>query len=51
MAALWAGNHEVVIADHPSLLGALRLQLALVVAEKARRTTSRANADSVSGIR
>ena len=38
MAALWAGNHEVVLADLPALLGAARLYLALVRAEKTRRT-------------
>ena len=51
MAALRACNHEVVLADLPALLGAARLYLTLVRAEKTRRTTRRANAVSVSGIR
>ena len=44
MAALRARNHEVVLADLPALLGAARLYLTLVRAEKTRRTTRRANA-------
>ena len=38
VAALGARNHEVVLADLPALLGAARLYLALVRAEKTRRT-------------
>ena len=43
MAALRACNHEVVLADLPALLGAARLYLALVRAEKTRRIIRRAN--------
>ena len=38
VTALRARNHEVVLADLPALLGAARLYLALVCAEKTRRT-------------
>ena len=51
MAALRACNHEVVLADLPALLGAARLYLALVRAEKTRRTSRRANAHRLSVFR
>ena len=43
VTALWTGNHKVVLADLPALLGAARLYLSLVRAEKTRQTIRRAN--------